>query len=372
MKIAVEVGWSNKPGGARRVAFNGLRSMAVQAPANEYFLYSNTWQPDLPAEIAQKVLAVPSPVPSLLWDQFLFPHWAVSRQLAKDKPDVVLHTNNIVPLARRVPNVVVIHDMTPFILPKSFYRSHALYQQAYFRYAAKRADRIITVSQNSKEDICRILGTDPGKVVVAPLASDLAKKTKPADIRKLEKKFNLLRPYILFVGAIHPRKNVPALLRAFSLLKQSKRIPHQLVIAGARRWMPTDAGDKDLLNKLGDSVTFTGPVDDEELVSLYQNTDAFVYPSLYEGFGLPVLEAMSLGAPVVTSNVSSLPEVAGNAALTVDPRDIGQISDAMLRIIEQADLAERLRMQGYRRSAEFSWESHARIVLDTLEAAARA
>lgn len=344
--------------------------MTLLEPGNRYLLYANSPQPSLPPTIQQQVLAAPIGIHQVLWDQFLFPHAAVPHRLRRDRPDVVLHTNNLVPVPKQGPRVVVIHDMTPFLLPGSFHRAHRLYQQWYFRRAALSCERIVTVSENSKRDICGILGVPGEKVVVAPLASNLANDSSAAASINLKARFGLAKPYVLYVGAIHPRKNVGRIIRAFARLKIDQGVPHQLVIAGAKRWMPTDTAVAKPIECISDDILFTGAVSDNELVALFRNCDVFVYPSLYEGFGLPVLEAMSLGAPVVTSNCSSLPEVAGDAALIVNPLDEEQIGGAIGELLENRSLAARLRERGLQRATLFSWEQHARIMLDTLDAAA--
>lgn len=368
MKIVSEIGWGHKPGGAIRVAVNAIRHMAELRADNEYFVFSNSLQVGLEhPSITQCRFAAPSFVPKVVWDQFIFPHAVVPGNARRLKADVTLYSNNIMSYWHRGPCVVVIHDMTPFLLPESFYWAHAVYQRSYFRFAARHADRIITVSENSKADICRILGVAESKVVVTPLAANLPQITSS---QELPEKFGIEKPYILYVGAIHPRKNVGRLIAAFADLKASKKIPHQLIIAGQLRWMSTEKADRERLTKLGNQIRFIGSVTDNELVSLYQNADVFVYPSLYEGFGLPVLEAMSLGVPVVTSNVSSLPEVAGDAARLVDPHSTVEIMEGIWEIIDQPSYAAELRDKGVAQASQFSWKQHANKVLEVLESVA--
>jgi glycosyltransferase involved in cell wall biosynthesis len=367
MRIALEVGWSDKPGGARRVAFSAANAMVALRPDYDYALYCSSPQDSLDRRIRQHILARPAPVPPILWDQLIFPEIAVPARLRRDHPDIVLHTNNLTPAFRYRPRVVIIHDMTPFLIPETYHYAHARYQQGYFRRAARTCERIITVSENSRQDICRILKVSQRQVVVAPLASDLASTPLPSV--DLADTLALSQPFILYVGAIHPRKNVGRLIAAFARLKRESALPHLLVIAGARRWQPDDPAAARAVAEVAPHLRFTGPVSEDLLVTLYRQCAVFVYPSLYEGFGLPVLEAMSLGAPVVTSNRSSLPEVAADAAVLVDPYDIASIADGMREVLTDPNRAADLRSRGYARAACFSWSHHARIVLDTLEAA---
>ncbi|MBU1657320.1 MAG: glycosyltransferase family 4 protein, partial [Candidatus Omnitrophica bacterium] len=322
MKIAAEIGWAQKHGGARQAAINILLEMARLCPKNRYTVYSNSAHPRLKtAGILQAELKAPPMVSRVLWDQFIFPHIALPLAVRKASPDVIYYTNNIVSYFGKIPAVVTIHDMTPFIMPESFVGWHGAYQRSYFRFAAKKAAKIITVSQNSKGDICRILKVPDEKVVVIPNAVDPAIKQKQPDgsFEHLKKKHGIDGPFILYVGAIHPRKNIRRLLAAYCQLKASNSLPHKLVIAGSMRWKSKKTIQFKGFDKIKADVIFTGAVSTGELSGLYENCEVFVYPSLYEGFGIPVLEAMAWSAPVVTSNTSALPEVAGEAAVLVDP-----------------------------------------------------
>jgi len=360
MKVAVEVGWSHKPGGARRVAFRILEEMAARHPDCLFLLYAN--QPHSCPSIAvrQVTKAAPFGIPQTVWDQFIFPHIAVPMANRRLRPDIIHHTNNMVSFWGRTPAVVTIHDMTPFVLPGAFHGFHAAYQRYYFRKAAEKARKIITVSECSKRDICSILRVPETKVDVVPPASGIGAGIAGSDRvwEGLRQRFNLPEEFLLYVGAIHPRKNVGRVIKSFVSLKKERDIPHALVLAGATRWMAklpcaeraTQAG-----------IIVTGPLGDDELAVLYGKCALFVWPSLYEGFGLPVLEAMSLGAPVITSNRSALPEVAGDAALLVDPENEGAIQEAMCQILSNPALAKDLSRRGRARAAMFSWENSAKL-----------
>lgn len=369
MKIAVEIGWAHKPGGARRAAVQTLKEIVRFYPAHEYQVYANSNMKSLKeTPVRLEVLKSPWWSPQVIWDQFLFPHMAVPRAAAEFKPDVIHYTNNMVSFHGKIPMVVSIYDMLPFVMPESFVYWHAVYQRAYFRHAVKKAERIITISKNSKEDICRILKADENKIHVIPLATDLS-MDKYSD-GEAGKKWNLTSPYILYAGAIHPRKNVARLIRVFERLINIKKIPHVLVIAGSFRWKSNEVKEAAERNSIQDKVIFTGQVSDEELAALYRNCKVFVYPSLYEGFGLPVLEAMAMGAPVITSNVSSLPEVAGDAAILINPNNDGEIFDAIWKILDDKELTAEMRQKALNRAEKFSWSRTAHEVFDVLKLAA--
>lgn len=370
MKIATEIGWGHKAGGGRRVAINTLLAMAQQRPEHEYVVYSNCSHLEFNQTlISQVLLKAPSLVPEVVWDQVLFTHLAVPFATRTFKPDVIHYTTNIIAYWSSTPAVVTIHDMTPFVLAESYGRCHGAYQRSYFRFAARKARKIITVSENSKEDICRILKVNEKKVVAVPLAANIKRQVglTASLTTVLRTKFGIIDPFVLYVGAIHPRKNVSRIIEAYSMLRDSKNISHQLVIAGSFRWLAKQSIQASAFTEAEKHIVFTGPVTDNELVALYANCDAFVYPSLYEGFGLPVLEAMSLGAPVITSKTSSLPEVAGNAALLVNPLDVEEISQGIWKVIDDPSFADVLRKRGLERAAKFSWQKTARMVLEVLE-----
>jgi glycosyltransferase involved in cell wall biosynthesis len=369
MRIAVEVGWAHKAGGARRVAVQTIIEMVRLYPQHEYQVYANSSLKGLTeTPVKQKILAPPWWAPQVVWDQFIFPHVAVPKAAAGFVPDVIHFTNNMVSFRDKFPAVVSIYDMLPFVMPKSFIYWHALYQRIYFRYGIKKAKKIITISNNSKEDICRILKVDEKKVHVIPLAPELSQYKFMNE--KNEKKWKTADPYILYAGAIHPRKNIAKLIRVFERLVENKKIPHSLVIAGSFRWKSREVKEAAEKTSCQDKVLFTGQVSDEELAGLYKNCAVFVYPSLYEGFGLPVLEAMAFGVPVVTSNVSSLPEVAGDAALLVDPRSDDELYEAVWRVLDKPDLAAELGKKALKRAALFNWERTAREVFEVLKTAA--
>jgi glycosyltransferase involved in cell wall biosynthesis len=354
---------------------NALRAMARLRPDDEFLVYSNFYFDRLDAtNIHQTVLAPPASFLQVPWDQLLFPHWAVPMKLNNDGHDVAHFTNNYISAWGGQPAVVTIHDMTPFVIPESYGSAHGHWLRNSFRLAARRARHLVTVSENSKQDICRILKVRPERVTVIPLAADLREDIDLSQVRriKVQERFGIRHPFILYVGAIHPRKNVRRLIEAYARLRQDPRIPHQLVVAGAQRWMAKDIISASGISTISNSdIIFTGKVTEAELVALYEKTEAFVYPSIYEGFGLPVLEAMSLGAPVVTSQGSSLSEVAGNAAVLADPTDAGSIANAIAEVLNSPTHREQLIQRGFERASLFSWKRTAEALLDVFDTVAK-
>jgi len=262
----------------------------------------------------------------------------------------------------RYKNVITVCDVTPLLFPGTHGRMNVWHHRIALPAILKRADRVITISDCSKRDIVRLYGLPEEKVTVTLLAADLCyRKMRPDGGGELVT--SLPRPYILNVGTLEPRKNLEGLLRAFARAKKAG-IPHTLVITGARGWgesrlapLPEELG-------ISDSVVFTGFVEDEDLPHLYANADFFVYPSLYEGFGLPVLEAMACGTPVITSDSSSLPEVAGDAAILVDPKSEAELSSAIRNLAGDPSRRLIMREKGLKQAGKFSWE---RTVSETLQ-----
>ncbi|MBP7962391.1 MAG: glycosyltransferase family 4 protein [Caldilineaceae bacterium] len=299
----------------------------------------------------------------------LWTHLALRRELVRHPPQVVFVPAHVLPWPTwgLPPSVVTIHDLGY----RHFPESHGAFQRRYLawgtRWSAGSARRVIAISQATAQDLARFDAIDPAKIRVIyeaagpPQLSDRPKLVALAH----------LPAYGLFVSTIQPRKNVERLVRAFAFLVKTKTISWDLVLAGGKGWLSDQLYS--LAGELGvaDRVHFLGYVDDADLPGLYAHARLFCYPSLFEGFGLPVLEAQSYGVPVMTSNNSALPEVAGDAAILVDPMDIDAIADAMLRLSQDEDLRQRLIAAGYENVKRFSWDKAAKETLAVLEEAAR-
>lgn len=286
----------------------------------------------------------------LLWPNFFLPAGAAAAGC--DLVHCTTPYGTFMPCRYR--NVITICDVTPLLFPGTHGRLNVWHHRFALPAILRRADRIITISECSKRDIVRLYGVSPEKVAVTMLAADRRFSPHPAGLPGAAVA-GLPRPYILNVGTLEPRKNLDGLLRAFAAARRSG-LDHTLVIAGARGW--GDSRLAPLVEELGlaGAVVFAGFIEDHDLPHLYTGADFFVYPSLYEGFGLPPLEAMACGCPVITSTVSSLPEVAGDAALLVNPHSEADLTDAIVRLAGDAGLRQALKEKGLKRSAGFSWE----------------
>ena len=263
--------------------------------------------------------------------------------------------------------IVTIHDVIPYIYPDTSTTLDWLIYRFWLPLAVRRLDAIITDSNQSKEDIVRFLPVKEKKVTVVPLAASEAYCPLPdGEIERALEKYGIRLPYILYVGALESRKNLPGLLEAYAWLRHWSN-EWTLVIVGARKWKYAPIFETTQRLGLEPYVHFTGYVEEEDLPALYNGADLFVFPSLYEGFGLPVLEAMACGTPVVTSNTSSLPEVVGDAALLVDPYNVEEIAASMRLVLEDKVLATDLRERGLARANEFTWERTARETITVYE-----
>jgi len=290
---------------------------------------------------------------------------ALSVELARFRLDV-LHSPDFIPPARlRAKSVITVHDLAFLLFPDFLTRPSARYYSR-VDIAARKADHIIAVSESTKRDTIRLLGVPPEKITVIPEAAHpIFTPIANADaLERVRARYKLPRDFILFVGTIEPRKNLSTLIRAFRRLRDNYKTDAVLAIAGHRGWLVEDVDQTLAETHLSDAVRFLGGVPNEELVYLYNAARVFAFPSRYEGFGLPPLEAMACGTPVVTSNVSSLPEVVGDAAMLVDPEDVDGLAVAMWRLLSDENLRRDLRAKGLKRAQTFSWERAARATLD--------
>ncbi len=264
-------------------------------------------------------------------------------------------------LNRNIKKILTIHDLIPLLFPKTYSRDTSFLWNSSLKLIKNRIDHVIAVSQKTKDDCIKYFDIPDEKVTIIPNAVNARyKPIKNIEEVKnnLKMSYKLTDPFILFTGRIEARKNVPVLIKALYKLKKMG-LKHKLVVVGGRGWKYEETiGEIERLN-LQESVIFPGYVPDEDLVKLYNAADLFVYPSLYEGFGLPPLEAMACGTPVITSNTSSLPEVVGNAGIMVNPKDVNGLAESMHRVLTDNVLKEDLSKKSLERSKKFSWEKSA-------------
>ena len=296
--------------------------------------------------------------------RIVWTNWHIPPLLRHHNIDVYHGVCNFeLPIRKMCRYVVTIHDLVPYFFPELVPKKHLLFFKFLIKRVAHTADLIITDSEHSKRDIVRYLKVPEGKIRVIYLGYD-AKYRELHDrqvIQEVLLRYGIRQPYLLFVGVIEPKKNLERLVDAYVMLRKNtswgKEL--QLVIAGGKGWFSEQLYQKVRELELDKYIVFTGFVPDEDLPALYSGAELFVFPSIYEGFGLPVLEAMSCGTPVVTSNVSSLPEVAGNAGFLVDPYDSKAILQGIETVLSDTHRQEQMQQAGYLQARQFSWRKTA-------------
>jgi glycosyltransferase involved in cell wall biosynthesis len=350
-------------GGNETYIRNLIKALAAIDSENRYTIYLA--QPDAAVEWREgfarqfpnfSIRLLPKPTPIVRVPVFL------AYELRR-RPVDVLHVQYTAPPFCPAPVVATIHDLAFEHLPETFTRRGSLQLKLTVRRTARRAARIATVSEYSRQDLLRTYGLPPEKVVVtyngveSHFTPDPAGPDEAAAIRA---RFQIGREYLLAVGSLQPRKNLVRLIRTYAKLRAERPgFTPQLVIVGRKLWLADSIFDEVKRQPWADDVILTGYVTDADLPALYRGAAAFVYPSIFEGFGLPPLEAMACGTPVVTSNTSSLPEVTGDAALLVDPYSEDQIADALLQITGDEALRSRLRAAGLEQAKRFTWRDAA-------------
>ena len=287
-------------------------------------------------------------------------------RLREDQPDLV-HVQYTAPLFCPVPIVVTIHDVSYIERPEYLPILRTAQLQVSTRHTVKRAAKIITISEFSRQGVSKAFNIDPENIVVTPLASQepFRPMNRARAVRTVADSLGIERPYILNVGDLHPRKNQIGLIRAFQeLLNAHPELPHVLVLAGKHTWFASRVIEEVRRSGLEDRIVLTGFVDDDLLPALYNAADVFVFPSFYEGFGLPAIEAMACGRAVVCSSATALPEVVDGAAILFDPESIEEQTRAIRDILIDPELAARMEKKSLQRAAVFDWRETARKTLD--------
>ena len=291
--------------------------------------------------------------------------WDLTRKVAALKPDLV-HVQYTAPLICDAPIVVTVHDVSYIDRPEFFPWVRSRQLRLTVRNTVARAARVIAPSEFSRREIIRVYRINPDKVVAIPngVASAFRPVSREAAAARLMRRFAVAAPFVLTVGDLQLRKNQTGLIRAFeALLREHPSLPHHLVLVGKDNWFSGGVREAARKSPIASRIHFTGWVSDEDLVDFYNAADTFLFPSLYEGFGLPVLEAMACGCPVACSNRTATYEVADSCALTFDPEVTGEMVRAMRDLLLDAELRARMTRLGQQRASRFTWEAAARRTL---------
>jgi glycosyltransferase involved in cell wall biosynthesis len=347
--------------------YHVCRLLAVQHPEVQFvFIFDRKWDPDFTNHPNVKSVHVGPPArhPLLYYAWF---EYSLPRLLKKLQPDLLLNPDGFASLSTSVPQVSVMHDLNFEHFPGDLPYAYRKYYRYFFPRFANKVSRLATVSEYSKNDICTTYGIDKDRIDVVyngvnpiykPLAEDIKSKTR------LE--FSGGVPYFLFVGTLHPRKNIANMLLAFDRFLERTDTSYKLVIVGEKKWWTNDIKEAyDQLNHK-DDVIFAGKVSTENLHRICASAFGMLYVSIFEGFGVPIIEAMRCGVPVITSDVTSMPEVSNGAALLTDPFSIQSIADAMGSLSGDGDLRQSLITKGMARAEEFSWERTSNLLWDCM------
>lgn len=360
-----------------------LRAMLEKSADDEFTLFLNTWRRNFLENIGKvktlengdrinyKLVKIPRKVLNALWLNYSM----LPIEHFVGKVDVYHSMHCVLPYQKSGASVLTIHDVAYFKNP-GFYQNKKLseYDMKYLlKKSVTRAAKIIVISRNTKQDVHEILHVPEEKMHVVYFGIDHKKyvRKNECDVKNALKLFHIAQPYILsVVGTLDLRKNIQALLRAFSLFKKRSRLPHALVLTGV--------GIKYFIRQtesiasglaLSKDVVFLSNLQEEHILCLYSGAEFFIYPSLYEGFGLPVLEALCFGLPVACSNVSSLPEVAGDAGVYFNPYDVEEMTYALLSLAESESMRKQYSEKSIQRAQQFSWEKAARETLNVYKEA---
>ena len=297
-----------------------------------------------------------------LWHRLQIP-WSVEQWTGPI--DIFHSTNFTLPPLRSARGIVTVHDLAFMRLPECAEPGLRRYLSKAVPASLRRAHHVLADSEATRQDLIELLQVPEGRISVAYCGEDERFRQEVSQVkrRRVREKHQLSWPYFLSVCTIEPRKNLRTLIAAFAQAQQDGNWPHHLVLAGARGWLTDCIYRAPADFSIEDKVHFLGKLDDEDLVGLYAEADVFVFPSLYEGFGLPPLEALAIGTPVIANATSSLPEVVGDAGLLVQATDPSSLAEAMSKVLSDTALQAELRRKGPQQAAKFTWQRTAQVVL---------
>ena len=363
--LVVYTGPSFRNAGVSRYCTGLIRALLRESSPHTYRLFLNDsvrvppFAPTAAVETCRTGLATSRTSIRLLWEQLVAPGQAVAGRL-----DLMHSFLNVVPLVAPTRHVVMVHDLSFLKIPAAHPRHRRWYLSVATWLSVRRAAAVQVNSAATKADLVSEFAIDPDKITVVYPAAEPEFHPRPADeVVAFRATHGLRRPFVLFVGTIEPRKNVDVLVQAFARLRRSGAFDGELVIAGGMGWGDTRLEQTIRSSGFAADIRRPGYVKDEDLPFWYTAADLVAYPSSYEGFGIPVLEAMASGTPVITSNRSSLPEVVGDAGPTVDPRDQQQLASAMAEVLASRERRRAMSERGLARARCFQWTTAAQRCL---------
>ncbi len=300
--------------------------------------------------------------------RMFFQTFQMGRRYCKSSVLITVDSKTPLLLPKDCMVIPIVTDLAVYRMKESYQLSRVLWWRLQYWFLRKRADSFLAISEFTKNEIMRLWNIPESKIHVVPCACSKSMKrvTDQETLNSIRKKYRLDKEYMLFVGNFNPRKNLERLIKAYSLAKKEYNIPYLLVIAGQQGWkFDKEAALKNAICK--EDIRFIGFVPDGDMPALYSGAAVFIFTTLYEGFGIPVIEAQKCGVPVLTSRVSALPETGGDAAVYVDPYDERDICRGMMRILDDPSFAVELREKGYENAKRFSWERSAGILKEIID-----
>ncbi|MBI2940501.1 MAG: glycosyltransferase family 4 protein [Chloroflexi bacterium] len=355
--------------GIGRYVRNLVPALAELDQENEYLLFharvhkmEGFQEPSLPPNFKLRPIGVSDRTLTILWHRLGLP---LPIDLFTGPVDVFHFPNFTLAPLRRGAAIVTVHDLSFLLVPECADDGLRQYLERVVPASVAAADVVVADSASTRNDLICLLDVPPERVevVYGGVEPRFRRVTEPDALTTVRRKYGLTTPFVLFVGTVEPRKNLVRLIQAYHRLRQRPGFTHKLVIAGGLGWLYQDVFREIENLGLHDHVLFIGYVADPDLPAIYSLADALAWPSLYEGFGLPPLEAMGCGTPVVTSNVSSLPELIGDAGITVDPRSVDELADGIDRVLTDQVLRTTLIARGVERARLFTWQSAAEKLL---------
>ncbi len=360
MKIAISARTLKaKPDdGISRFTYEVIKRVTTNNPSHRFVLiFDRGYNRDFPfSDNTERIVLKPATRHPLLW--YYWHEWQLPAVLKKTGSELFLAPDGIISLRSNVPSIPVIHDINFYHRPHDVPPVVSLYYRFFFRKFARKAVRILTVSDFSKNDISTCLGIRPGKIDVA--YNGVSEYFMPAtfsETQKFREKLTGADPYFLFVGNFSPRKNIPGVIKAYDLFRTTSNLSHKLVLTGGRLFLNSETDRIIKASRWSSDIILTGSVPHEELGILYSSSAALLFVPWFEGFGIPAVEAMRCGTPVILSNTTSLPEIGGNAAIFVNPGNPTELSQAMEKVITDNKLRTTMISRGLTESQRFTWDN---------------
>ncbi len=350
--------------------YESLKRIVTFHPEHEFiFIFDRKYDKQFIFADNVKPVVIPPPTRHPYLINFWF-EYSIPYLLKKYKADLFISPDGWLSLKTKVPSVTVIHDLNFEKYPEYLPPVYRKYYQKYFPKYAKKALRIATVSEFSKEDIVERYNVSPEKIDVVYNGCNTDYKTVSEEMKQfVSDRYNLNAPYFIFVSSLHPRKNLINLFKAFDSFKNKTGSPVKLLVVGKKMWWSEEMENAFQQMSFRDSVVFAGRLSTVELNNVIGSALAMVYVSFFEGFGIPLVEAFNCGTPVITSNITSMPEIAGDAAIYADPFSVDSIADAMIKMASSDQLRENLIQKGNERKLLYSWDRTAELLWNCIEKA---